>query len=362
MKLRAPTARIDAQALRHNLGVVRRHAPDSRVLAMVKADGYGHGALDCARALLIGGADALGVACLGEALQLRQAGIIAQICATQGPHHASELAAFAHHRIHATLHHLWQIEALARWRGEVIPIWLKIDTGMGRFGLAPETLPDVLHQLRNARVRLCGLMTHFACADESGSEHTTAQIARFDAAAAGQDLPHSIANSAALIAWPQTRREWVRPGIMLYGSSPFAPGHPVEQELQPVMQFETSLLSIRQLDAGASIGYGARWQCSEAMPVGLVAAGYADGYPRHAPDGTPVLVNGQRAQLIGRVSMDSLAVDLRGIDAEPGDPVTLWGQGLSVNEVAEASGTISYELLTRVRPNARSPGDSPARG
>ncbi len=352
MTPRAARAFIDTDALCHNLGVVRRYAPASRVLAMVKADAYGHGALRCALALEAAGADALGVVGVAGALRLREGGLRAPLVVLQGPRRAQEIAAFPAAGLQAVLHHDWQLEALAGWRGESLDAWLKFDTGMGRLGFAAERIDELLRRVAALPLRLQGLMTHLACADEPGNPHTAAQLRGFAELGAGRGLPLSVANSAGLVAWPAARLDWVRCGIMLYGASPFAAGHPLQSELRPVMNFESRLIAVNRHRAGDSIGYGATWRCPRDLDLGLVAVGYADGYPRAAPSGTAVLVNGQRAPLAGRVSMDSLAVDLGDIAAVPGDPVRLWGDGLPVNEIATAAGTIGYELLTRVRAEA----------
>jgi len=359
MTPRAARAFIDTDALCHNLAVVRRYAPASRVLAMVKADAYGHGALRCALALQAAAVDALGVVGVAGALRLREGGVRAPLLVLQGPRRAEEIAAFPTADLQAVLHHDWQLEALAGWRGAPLDAWLKFDTGMGRLGFAPRRIDELLRRVASLPLRLQGLMTHLACADEPGNPHTAAQLRCFAELGAGRGLALSASNSAGLVAWPAARLDWVRCGIMLYGASPFAAGHPLQDELRPVMNFETRLLAVNRHRRGDSVGYGATWHCPRDLDLGLVAVGYADGYPRAAPGGTPVLVNGRRAALAGRVSMDSLAVDLGDIEAGPGDPVRLWGDGLPVNQIADAAGSIGYELLTRVRGSAlRDAGDA----
>jgi alanine racemase len=347
---RAPEAIIDLGALRLNLARVRRAAPRSRIVAVIKADGYGHGIVPVAQALE--GADAFGVACLEEALALRCAGISAPILLLEGVFAARELTSAAEQRLTVVVHMEEQIAMLEGVRFErPLEVWVKVDTGMHRLGFEPQTVPQALGRLRAcpqvARVR--GLMTHLACADELDHPLTARQWACLESLAEGQTGELSVANSAAILGWPGTHAEWVRPGIMLYGASPFPDRVGAEHGLAPVMTLSSNLMAVRQCRRGQAIGYGASWTCPEDMAVGVVSIGYGDGYPRHAPPGTPVLLRGRRALLIGRVSMDMLHVDLRGHpDARLGDPVVLWGQGLPVEVVARQANTISYELLCQV--------------
>jgi len=349
-----PVARIDLAALVNNLGVVRREAPKSRVWAVIKADAYGHGMAAAARALH--SADGLAVARVGEALELREAGIDRPLLVLEGAGSPEELQASVRLGIQVAVHREGQVawvEGAGGLPGAVpLGVWVKVDTGMHRLGLEPAAVPGVLDRLAcSLGVRVLGLMTHLANADDPSDPLSAAQCARLRQVAADTGLPLSIGNSAGILAVPESRADWVRPGIMLYGTSPFHDRSAASLGLQPVMTLVTQLIAVQRLKRGDAVGYGQTWACPEAMPVGIAAVGYADGYPRHAPSGTPVLVRGARCPLVGRVSMDMIHVDLRPLpDAKPGDPVTLWGQGLPVDEVAARAGTISYELLCRVTP------------
>lgn len=342
-------ARVGLDALRSNLELARRAAPHSRVLAVVKANAYGHGLVPVARALAP--ADAFGVAGVEEALVLRQAGIEKPIVLLEGFFHAAELDEVLRHELSLVIHAPHQVEALAT-AGLPAPVrvWIKLDTGMHRLGFAPAELDAVRARLQAvAGVEPAGLMTHFACADDRNDPATRRQLECFSEAARGLEGEHSLANSAALLGWPESHADWVRPGLMLYGISPFLDDTAADQGLTPAMTLETELIAIRECAAGEAVGYGGAWVCPEPMPVGVAAIGYGDGYPRHAPDGTPVLVDGRSTQLIGRVSMDMITLDLRGLpEARVGSRVTLWGEGLPVERIARAAGTIPYELVCAV--------------
>lgn len=347
---RGVRAVIDLAALRHNLALVRASAPHARVMAVVKADGYGHGLQECANALL--SADAFAVSCLQEALALREAGLLHPIVLLEGFFDAAELAVIAAHRLDIVVHADWQLGALERARlPHPLRIWLKVDTGMRRLGFQPQQLSAVLARVRNSGIaNEIRLMTHLAQADDRNSDFTPQQLTTFNQAAEGLSLERSIANSAGVLAWPETHADWVRPGIMLYGASPFADGLAEQPALRPVMTLTGRLIAIHQFRRGDPIGYAGSYICPEDMPVGVVSVGYGDGYPRHAPAGTPVLINGQRASIVGRVCMDMICIDLRGLEqpAEVHDIVTLWGDGLPIEEVAAACGTIAYELTCRL--------------
>ncbi len=354
--MRATAVRIDLVALRHNLQRVRQCAPSSRIMAAVKADGYGHGSGVVAMALQEAGVDALGVACLDEAQVLRAQGVTIPITLLEGVYHSDELTAAASLGLELVLHHEAQLDMLEEVAPEVsLGVWIKIDTGMHRLGFAPQQLADVLKRLqRLSHCHLLGLMTHLACADELDSPATEQQLRLFSGVVEGQPGERSIANSAGILGWPASHAEWVRPGIMLYGGTPFADRDGPVDGLQPVMTFHSELIAIKQLQAGDCVGYGATWCAPEAMSIGVVAAGYGDGYPRHAPSGTPVLVNGQEVPLLGRVSMDMITVDLRSQpQARVGDPVVLWGEGLAIERVARPVGTISYELFCSITARVR---------
>lgn len=343
-------ARVDLAAVRRNHQLVRELAPEARVVAVVKADGYGHGAAEVAGALA-DRTDAFGVASLGEALALREAGVEQPILLMAGFFAPDELGELAARRLDTVVHSPEQLEMLLAARlDRPLRVWLKLDTGMHRLGLPRPALAGAWQRLRAApQVSEVVLMSHFACADERRNELTRRQTERFRDWTGGLEAPTSLANSAAVLAWPGCHGDWVRPGIMLYGLSPLDRPNDAAARLEPAMELTTEVIAIRAHQAGDAIGYGGRYVCPRAMRIGIVAAGYADGYPRHAPDGTPVLVGGRRARLAGRVSMDLITVDLGGLDeAAVGDPVELWGKRLSAREIADACGTISYELFTGV--------------
>ena len=348
-------ARIDLSALKHNLAVARGCAPQSRALAVIKANAYGHGMLRVAGALA--GAEGFAVLNLSEGIALREAGFNQTILLLEGFFSAEELPALAEYRLVSVIHHAEQIEMLAASGLPVkLDVFLKINSGMNRLGFKPEALPSALQRLRSSRsVGKITLMTHFASADApkgtSEAEGVAAQLACFDGLAAGLALPRSLANSAAILRHPETHGDCVRPGIMLYGSSPFADASAQSLDLKPVMTLESGIIAVQALRAGDAVGYGGTFRADGPMRIGIVACGYADGYPRHAQTGTPVLVNDVSTRTLGRVSMDMLCVDLTDLpDAGIGSPVTLWGNGLPVEEVAAAASTISYELLCALAP------------
>lgn len=346
---RPARARLDAQALHHNLQLVRRHAPKARVMAVVKANGYGHGLAWVANTLKE--ADGFAVASTEEGMQLRLAGIVKPVMLLEGFFSADELPALQLRQLAPVLHSEQQLHLLESHTASLPhAVWVKLDTGMHRIGFAPELLPGVLERLRKLKgIHDIRAMTHFANADDTTNASTRAQIELFRSKANGLGLETSLANSAGILGWPESHADWVRPGIMLYGSSPLIGKTAEELNLKPVMTLESALIAVHRRRQGEAIGYGGDFVCPEDMPVGVVAIGYGDGYPRHAPAGTPVLVNGSRVPLIGRVSMDMITVDLRAQpSARVGDPVVLWGEGLPVDEVAAKAGTISYELLCHV--------------
>ena len=343
-------ALIDLAALRHNLRRVREAAPGRRIMAIIKADAYGHGLIRIARALA-SGVDSLGVARQEEAVRLRDAGIAQSITLLEGFLEAAELAVIDQQRLHVVVHRPEQITILEQAPlTQPLGVWLKVDTGMHRLGIAPAEAKSAWQRLQSCSgVETLGLMTHLANADDRGDNFTLRQLECFTEMTAGIDTPCSIANSAGILGWPASHAEWVRPGVMLYGVSPFTRGHGEEEGLQPVMTLCSRLIAVNLLHKGDAVGYGGSWVCPEDMPVGVIAAGYGDGYPRHAESGTPVLVNGRRVPLVGRVSMDMITVDLRSQpQAQVGDAVVLWGKGLPVEEIARCASTIPYELLCGV--------------
>ncbi len=343
-------ARIDLQALQHNFRLVREAAPGARVLAVVKANAYGHGAVAVARALRA--ADAFALASVEEAVQLREAGITAPLVLLEGVFGVEELRAVAAHDLQMVVHSLEQLDWLEQSDPATpLHLWLKVDTGMHRLGVTTRQYHEVrrrLSRLIAARGGSLRLMSHLACADAPRHPANDSQLAAFltlDAVG----LERSLANSAALLSRPDMCFDWVRPGIMLYGASPFDPAAERRPGLRAVMRLESRLIAVRACRKGEGVGYGHTWTCPSDLPVGVVAAGYGDGYPRHAAPGTPVLVNGTAVPLIGRVSMDMLCVDLRALpEARAGDPVELWGACLPVEALAARAATLSYELLCNV--------------
>ena len=347
---RPAAARIDLAAIRHNYRSAKALAPGARAVAVVKANGYGHGAVAVARALEAD-ADAFAVACIEEALELRESGIGRPMLLLEGVFEPNELLLVDGAGLTPVIHSRQQLDWLLQARpARPIQVWLKMDTGMHRVGLAPEQFAAAYAQLeRCPHVAGIVLMSHFARADELDNDATERQLACFRQHTDAIDAPRSLANSAAVLAWPATHGDWVRPGIMLYGATPLNAPHPNADRLRPTMHLESALISIRELAVDEPIGYGARFVCERPTRVGVVAMGYADGYPRHARDGTPVAVKGQPSRIIGRVSMDMLTVDLSRIpDARIGDPVQLWGDQVAANDVAAASDTIAYQLFTGI--------------
>ena len=348
---RPTCAIIDTTALRANLQRVSACAPTQRIMAVIKANAYGHGAIPVAK-VLEPQVDAFAVACIEEALPLREAGITVPIVLLEGFFHADELPLIATHQLQIVVHNATQLEHLLHSRlAKPIQVWLKVDTGMHRLGFAPHEIEVIYGRLQQCSqvsppIRL---LSHLACADDRQDQNTLVQTQRFMTLVNALKVEASFANSAGILAWPQTHVDWVRPGIMLYGVSPFTDTTATAEGLQPVMQLQSVLTNVKYCQAGECVGYGRTWCCPENMPIGVVAVGYADGYPRHVPSGTPVLVNGKRVPLIGRVSMDMITVDLRTQPhAQVGDPVILWGNDLPIEEIAHLAGTIAYELLCNV--------------
>ena len=343
---------IDTAALRHNLKRVRGIAPGSKVLAVLKANAYGHGMLAAASALA--GADGFAVARLSEATTLRAAGHAHRIVLLEGVQSAEQLREAADNDLELVVHQPEQIALLEDWKApHSFRIWLKIDTGMGRLGFRPSALGVALERLAACRAiqRPFALMTHLAEAELKDNERTRAQLDCFERATAGLPGERSIANSAGLVGWPVARADWVRPGLMLYGISPFADAAGTDLGLRPVMTLESRVIAVRELAAGDRVGYGGNWTAGRATRMAVVAAGYGDGYPRNTANGTPVLVNARQAPIAGRVSMDMLTVDVTELpQVANGDPVVLWGDGLPVETVAAAAGSIPYELVCRVGP------------
>jgi alanine racemase len=343
-------ALIDTQALRHNLSVIRAHAGRARVIAVVKANAYGHGLVSTALALP--DADAFAVARLEEGLALRAAGISTRVVLLEGVFAASQLEDAAHQGLDLVVHDAGQIELLQKaGSAERFALWIKIDTGMNRLGFRPRDFSAALARIRalTPAPRELRVMTHLACANERDERTTSAQLASFREAIRGLGYETSIANSAAILGNISLGCQWVRPGLALYGASPFDDATAAALGLKPAMTLMSSVIAVRHVGQGESVGYGAAWTAQRDSLVAIVAAGYGDGVHRSLGSGTPILINGKRASLAGRVSMDMIAVDVTGrTDVEVGSPAVLWGEGLAVEEVARHAGTIPYELLCSV--------------
>jgi alanine racemase len=377
MALTTATAIINLSALKYNLAQLKSLAPRSKVLAVLKANAYGHGLERIAHALFSEQgtideygdssitADAIAVARIDEALALRASGITQPIVLLEGFFNAKDLTILAANNLQTIIHNRQQLDALLSAKLlSPLKVWLKIDTGMHRLGINPEEFTHFYQQLsdsENVQDNMV-LMSHLGCADDKSSKATSEQISLFEKVTMGCDEERTLANSAGICAWPMSHYQWIRPGLLLYGVSPLPLEDTAEGistrtlinrnkncDFQPVMTLKSSLIAIRELAAGESVGYGYAWKSEEKTIIGVVAIGYGDGYPRHAKNGTPVLVNGRRVPLVGRVSMDMITVDL-GINSQEqvGDVVTLWGEQLSVAEIAQCATTIPYELLCNI--------------
>ncbi len=342
---RRTMAQIDLAAIRDNYALAAALAPAAANIAVIKADAYGHGMLPVAEALQ-GIAEAFAVATVDEALQLRDAGIDASLLVLEGAMSVESCRLAKAANLTLMLHSREQLSAVVESQ---VAAWVKVDTGMHRLGLPPEDLGGVLDTLRNAGVEVQAVCTHLACADEPGNAMTERQLQEFAACTREVELPKSIANSAGILAWPQSHADWNRPGFMLYGVSPFATDVEAARALRPAMSLFAEIIAVRDIGAGESVGYGARWTAAQAAKIATVAVGYADGYPRHAVNGTPVYLHGTTAPLVGTVSMDMITIDVSHIEsAAVGDRVELWGSNLPINVVAQSAGTIGYELMTGV--------------
>jgi alanine racemase len=341
---------IDINALRHNLNVIRVRAGRARIIAVVKANAYGHGLVGAA--LSLRAADAYAVARLEEGMALRAAGLSKRIVLLEGIFTAAQLEDAAHERLDLVVHDACQIELLERARNaDRFALWLKIDTGMHRLGFAPRDFAAALARIRDLTPapRELRLMTHLACANERDERITSEQLLRFRDTTRGLEYETSIANSAGVFGNYAPGCQWVRPGLALYGASPFEDVSATQLGLKPAMTLRSAVIAVRRVPRGECVGYGSAWTAARDSQVAIVAAGYGDGVHRSLGSGSPVLINGQRAAMAGRISMDMLAVDVTGLDAvEVGAPAVLWGEGLPVEEVARHAGTLAYELLCGV--------------
>lgn len=359
---------IDLSALRHNYARLKALAPASRVMAVVKADGYGHGISGVAAALP--DADAFGVAYIGEALQLREAGITQPIVLLEGVMNPCEYTQAASHDLWVVVHHQAQLEWLKSSRLTApLSIWLKVDTGMHRLGVAPADVPAFLEDLEDMqrpgterhnpalrdapRLSSVVVMSHLACADEPEHAMTRQQRAVFSQVTRDFSGKKSLANSAGILLGEDFHHDWVRPGIMLYGCSPRADKTAQALGLKPVMRVLAPIIAVRTVAAGESVGYGASWVAQAVTRIGIVAIGYGDGYPRHVDKNACVIIHGKRCQVLGRVSMDMIAVDIGDLDIRLGDEAEMWGPSLPVEEVAAWANTLNYELLCQVTDRVR---------
>ena len=347
---------IEPSALVHNLAKIRHYAPGKKIIAMVKANGYGCGIQRIAPHL-DGLVDAFGVACLEEAMTLRALGSQTSCILFQGVFSSDELHTVSKHQFACVLHQAQQLEWLINTPLALpIKIWVKVNTGMNRLGFKADELSDVMNALQSCAGvdKDIGLMTHMACADEPHRVENEQQITLFNKIDIKGFTQRSIANSAAIIALPQTHADVIRPGIMLYGVSPFEDKTAMDLGLIPVMRFMSAVNAIHHLSSSAQVGYGGTWSCTRPSVIGIVTAGYGDGYPRHIATGTPVWVRGREVKIVGRVSMDMLAIDLTDHpDIQLGDAVELWGTHVLVERIAQAAGTIGYELICQISERVR---------
>ncbi|HTB86810.1 MAG TPA: alanine racemase [Steroidobacteraceae bacterium] len=339
---------IDTGALRHNLQVIRRLAPKSRVMAVIKANAYGHGLIAVAKALEA--ADAFAVARIGEALVLREAGIKMPIVLLEGVFDSEQVAAATAGDFELVVHTQEQIELLLAAPSEArFKVWLKLDSGMNRLGFKAESFPAAHAALSRASALKApiNLITHLACADTPELPATAEQLMVFETATRSLAGERSVVSSAALLSFPESQADWVRPGLLLYGVSPFRGSTGADHGVRPVMTLRSQIIAVKDLAVGDRVGYGGDWTATRPTRLAIVSVGYGDGYPRSACSGTPVLVNGEHAALVGRVSMDMIAIDTTDVqrEAKVGDPVVLWGEGLAIEEVAIWAETIPYTLL-----------------
>ncbi len=342
---------IDTAALRDNLETVRARAPGSKVMAVVKANAYGHGLIMTAVGLPQ--ADAFAVARLDEGIMLREAGITRSIILLEGVFSAEQLIEAAVHRFEVVVHDPLQLKLLEEFRGSFrLTAWVKIDTGINRLGFRPEEFAAALARLRALKtpLREIRVLTHLARADDRDAAATSEQLRRFRAVTGSLGLATSIGNSAGIFGWADAAGDWVRPGLALYGVSPFGQVRGDELGLRPVMTLESSVIGLRWVPRGESVGYGGAWTAGRDSRIAIIAGGYGDGLLRSLKGGTPIMIEGRRAPLVGRVSMDMIAVDVTDLpEPHVGTRCLLWGPGLPVEEIAAQAGTVSYEMLCGVR-------------
>jgi len=346
--MRATKAVINEEALLHNLQRIQNLAPKSEVIAVIKANAYGHGIEQVAN-ILKGKVNLFGVACTEEAILLRESGISERIVLLEGLFEAEELALVDHYNLELVIHSQYQIDAIKNFHPQApITVWLKLDSGMHRLGFSPEDFIDEHQRLvKSGKVKLpIGLMTHFSDADDPTLATTQKQHDLFKKLTANFLGPRTEANSAAIMAWPETHQSHIRPGLLLYGCSPLLDKEGAQHGLKPVMTLESQLIAINKVNKNETVGYGSTWKTDKDTHIGVIAIGYGDGYPRHAKSGTPVWINNRLVSMVGRVSMDMITVDL-GMDCtdQIGDRVILWGPELPLERIAACANTVSYELL-----------------
>ena len=342
--------RIDLASIRHNLKCARARAPSSKVIAVVKADAYGHGMLRVMPALA--DADAFAVATTDEAMALRRSGETKPVMVLQGFRTEQQVRDCIDAKLWPVVHDNFQLQMLAGQPVAGLSCWVKFDTGMGRLGFWPRESSAVHASLKAANINVVGIMSHLACADSPGDLSNSRQLRDFLSINWPEPTSRSLANSAGLLSRKDVQLDWVRPGIMLYGASPFENAEAEKLSLQPAMRVTAPVIAVRSLERGQLVGYGGRYQCERATRVAVVGAGYGDGYPREVPDLTSVMFGNRRCPLIGRISMDSMVVDISDLTVPPpiDYPVTLWGHSqLRVDEIASRTGTIAYELVCRIR-------------
>jgi alanine racemase len=345
---------ISLPALANNLALAREAAGNSKIMAVIKADAYGHGAVAVAKAL--SDADAFAIARIDEGIQLRNHGIQKPIVVLGGIHSAREVALAIEFQLQPVIHAIADAELLDEFHPATpLPVWLKVDTGMHRLGVPSQHFREALEAIQSKKhLSLQGVMTHLSDAEELDGAKNHQQQSLFESLTEGTAITaRSMANSAGILLHPSTHYEWVRPGIMLYGSNPASEENKFTSQLTPVMTFKSKVVSTRRLNAGESVGYNGTWQATTPCTIATIAAGYGDGYPRHATNGTPVLIRNKRYPLAGRVSMDLITVNVGDDDIAVGETVVLWGEGLPANVIAKSAGTISYQLFCGITPRVK---------
>ena len=357
IRVRQATVYIDSTALQYNLNRVKQLAPNAKIVSMVKANAYGHGVKDCLAAL--SATDAFGVACLEEALEIRALGFKQPITLIEGVFSADEMQSVIEQKLECVVHHQQQVDWLlahkTAYNAEKLKVWVKLNSGMNRLGFKVADIIEVINTLK-AEGFSCVLAMHFANADAEQHPLNEQQREQFlQVKAACDPILASCCNSAAIFKWPELNFDFVRPGIMLYGASPFADKNAHDLDLKPVMTFSAEIIALNTIQAGEAVGYGSHFIANQETELAIVSIGYGDGYPRAFPKQNYVAIDGQSVPVVGRVAMDMIAIDVTGLQATLGTKVELWGANRFVDEVAAANGTIGYELLCRLsnRPSRK---------